>query len=112
MCTAVLPTGSGRRGPRSGAREGADADFAASETESRNDPGSGGGARAAPSGTGAAGPRESAVSREVTQPSISARIVKAVNVAILIALVAALALVYWYAWRPLPQRSGTIDLPV
>src|SRR5689334_4926040 len=55
---AVLSTGRGRRGPGSGASEGADADFAASETEPRNDPGSGGGARAAPSGTGAAGPRE------------------------------------------------------
>jgi penicillin amidase len=48
----------------------------------------------------------------VTHPSISGQLVKYVNWAILIVLVAALVLVYWYAWRPLPQRSGTIDVPV
>jgi len=48
----------------------------------------------------------------VTQSSIGGAIVKYVNLAILIVLVAALALVYWYAWRPLPQRSGTIEAPV
>jgi len=41
-----------------------------------------------------------------------ARIVRYVNVAIAILLAVALALVYWYAWRPLPQRSGTIDAPI
>ena len=48
----------------------------------------------------------------MTQSSIGGAIVKYVNLAILIVLVAALALVYWYAWRPLPQRSGTIEAPV
>ncbi len=48
----------------------------------------------------------------MTHPSIAGQVVKYINRAILILLVAALALVYWYAWRPLPQRSGTIDLPV
>src|SRR5690242_1222824 len=38
-----------------------------------------------------------------------ARVVKTVNIAIAVALIAALALTYWYAWRPLPQRAGTID---
>ena len=38
--------------------------------------------------------------------------VRAVNVAIGIALAAALALVYWYAWRPLPQRSGRVEAPI
>ena len=27
-------------------------------------------------------------------------------------LAAGLALVYWYVWRPLPERSGTIDAPL
>lgn len=40
------------------------------------------------------------------------RVVKYVNLGIAIALAAALALVYWYAWRPLPQRSGRILAPV
>jgi penicillin amidase len=35
-----------------------------------------------------------------------------VNSAIGIALAAALALVYWYAWRPLPQRSGRVEAPI
>ncbi|MGA2773008.1 MAG: penicillin acylase family protein, partial [Bryobacteraceae bacterium] len=34
------------------------------------------------------------------------------NFAIAILLAVALALVYWYAWRPLPQRSGAIDAPI
>ena len=48
----------------------------------------------------------------MTHPSISGQIIKYVNLAILIVLIAGLAAVYWYAWRPLPQRSGTIELPV
>src|SRR5437588_12570132 len=44
----------------------------------------------------------------MTESSV-ARAVKTVNIAIAVVLVAALALTYWYAWRPLPQRSGTID---
>src|SRR5450759_442634 len=47
----------------------------------------------------------------MTQPLV-ARVVKAVNISIAVLLVAALALVYWYAWRPLPQRSGTIEAPL
>ena len=34
------------------------------------------------------------------------------NFAVATLLAAALALVYWYAWRPLPQRSGTIEAPI
>ncbi len=44
--------------------------------------------------------------------SVIGRIVKYVNIAIAVALVVALALVYWFAWRPLPQRSGTISTGV
>jgi len=45
-------------------------------------------------------------------PSPLARIVRYVNFAIAAILAAALAATYWYAWRPLPQRSGTIEAPV
>src|ERR1019366_3453606 len=38
-----------------------------------------------------------------------ARIVKGLNLGIAVLLVAGLALVYWYAWRPLPERAGTIE---
>jgi len=34
------------------------------------------------------------------------------NIAILVALVAGLAAVYWFAYRPLPQVSGTVKAPV
>jgi penicillin amidase len=44
--------------------------------------------------------------------SLIASAVKFVNVAIAVALIAAAILVYWYVWRPLPQRSGTIDAPL
>src|ERR1035438_3863934 len=47
----------------------------------------------------------------MTQPLV-ARVVKAVNAAIAILLVAGVALVYWYAWRPLAERSGTIEAPL
>jgi len=47
----------------------------------------------------------------MTQPLV-ARVVKAVNTAIAVLLVAGVALVYWYAWRPLPERSGTIEAPL
>jgi len=40
------------------------------------------------------------------------RIVTILNIVIAIAVVGALGVVYWYAWRPLPQRSGAIDAPV
>src|SRR5437868_10932885 len=45
-------------------------------------------------------------------PSVVARIVKIVNVSIAILLAVALAAVYWFAWRPLPQQSGTIAAPL
>jgi penicillin amidase len=35
-------------------------------------------------------------------------LVKLVNLTIALALLAALGIAYWFAWRPLPQRSGTI----
>src|ERR1017187_474943 len=44
--------------------------------------------------------------------SLVARAVKALNLGIAVLLVAGLALVYWYAWRPLPERSGTIEAPL
>lgn len=44
--------------------------------------------------------------------SLAGRIVRFVNIAIGVALAAALALVYWYAWRPLPQRSGRVEAPI
>ena len=44
--------------------------------------------------------------------SLVARVVKGINIAIAILLVAGLALVYWYVWRPLPERSGSIDAPL
>src|SRR5215471_12936603 len=47
----------------------------------------------------------------MTSPAIS-RLVKAANVLIAILLVVALLLAYWYAWRPLPQRSGEIQAPI
>jgi penicillin amidase len=41
-----------------------------------------------------------------------ARIVKIVNLLIAAVLLVALAVVYWCVWRPLPQRSGSIEVPV
>jgi penicillin amidase len=40
------------------------------------------------------------------------RAVKAFNIAIAILLVAAAGAAYWFVWRPLPQRSGTLGAPV
>jgi penicillin G amidase len=40
--------------------------------------------------------------------SLGSRIVTGINWTIALVLLVALALVYWFAWRPLPQRSGTI----
>ena len=40
------------------------------------------------------------------------RFLKYINFLIGIVLIAALLAVYWYAWRPLPQTSGSIDAPV
>ncbi len=44
--------------------------------------------------------------------SISARVIRYANIVIAILIVTALAVTYWYAWRPLPQRSGSIQAPV
>ncbi len=44
--------------------------------------------------------------------SFIAHAVRVVNLAIAVTLVVAAILVYWYVWRPLPQRSGTIDAPL
>ncbi|HWB82911.1 MAG TPA: penicillin acylase family protein [Bryobacteraceae bacterium] len=43
---------------------------------------------------------------------IRARILLFVNLGIAIALVFTLSVIYWYAWRPLPQTSGTATAPV
>ena len=40
------------------------------------------------------------------------QIVRSISLAILIVLMAVVGLVYWYAWRPLPQRSGAIEAGV
>ncbi len=45
-------------------------------------------------------------------PSVLRRIVKYVNIGIALVLLAALAAVYWFVWRPLPQRSGAIPSDV
>src|ERR1035438_10641598 len=45
-------------------------------------------------------------------PSPLARIVKIVNFLIAAIVVAALAVVYWCVWRPLPQHSGSIEARV
>ena len=44
--------------------------------------------------------------------SFGARLITAINWVIAALLVLILVLVYWYAWRPLPQRSGVIVAPV
>lgn len=44
--------------------------------------------------------------------SALARTVKIVNLLIAAVVVAALAVVYWWVWRPLPQRSGSIEARV
>lgn len=40
------------------------------------------------------------------------RVIRLTNILIAILLLAALALVYWFAWRPLPQTSGSISAPI
>ena len=42
----------------------------------------------------------------------TSRVLKAVNVVIVVVLLAAAGAIWWYAWRPLPQRSGSIPAPV
>jgi penicillin amidase len=48
----------------------------------------------------------------LTRPSIGARLLQVLNAAIVLGIVAALVLVWWYALRPLPKLSGTIAAPV
>jgi penicillin amidase len=36
------------------------------------------------------------------------RAVRIVNILIAVALAVALSVLYWFVWRPLPQRSGSI----
>jgi len=45
-------------------------------------------------------------------PSIGERLIRALNLAIVAAVVAGLGAVWWFAIRPLPKRSGTIAAPV
>jgi penicillin amidase len=40
------------------------------------------------------------------------RVLKYFNIAVALLLAAALGLLYWYAYRPLPQTSGTLTAPV
>lgn len=40
------------------------------------------------------------------------RLIRDINVVIGVLMIVSLALVYWYVWRPLPQVSGTLRLPV
>ena len=47
----------------------------------------------------------------MTHSTVS-RIVKTLNVLIGLAAAAVLAGLYWYVWRPLPQRSGSVAAPV
>src|SRR6202140_4990935 len=47
----------------------------------------------------------------MTQSAVG-RIVKIVNFAVAALLAVALAAGYWFAWRPLPQRSGSVDAPL
>src|SRR5689334_11928651 len=47
----------------------------------------------------------------MTSPAI-ARLLKAVNLLIALLLIVAVAAIYWYAWRPLPQTSGEIRAPI
>src|SRR5258705_12188216 len=45
-------------------------------------------------------------------PSLAGRVVKYDNLAIALLLIAGVGVTWWYAWRPLPQLSGTVDAPV
>ena len=40
------------------------------------------------------------------------KLIQSINVGIAVAVVALLASVYWFAWRPLPSENGTINAPV
>ncbi len=45
-------------------------------------------------------------------PSPVARTIKYVNLAIALVLLIVLTLVYWYVWRVLPDRSGSVTAPL
>jgi penicillin G amidase len=47
----------------------------------------------------------------MTDP-LSSRLVKFVNAILIVAAIAVLGAVYWFAWRPLAQHSGTIDAAI
>ena len=40
------------------------------------------------------------------------KLIQSINVLIAVALLALLAGVYWFAWRPLPTESGSIKAPI
>lgn len=40
------------------------------------------------------------------------RLIKIINLSIAVFLVAAVGAAYWFAWRPIPQTSGELSLPV
>ncbi len=44
--------------------------------------------------------------------SIATRLVKLLNITIAAVVLVVVAVVYWFGWRPLPQRSGSIPAPV
>src|ERR1035438_10293772 len=44
--------------------------------------------------------------------TVAARIMRAINVVVALALATVLAGLSWYVWRPLPQHSGAIAVPV
>jgi len=46
------------------------------------------------------------------QQTLLARVVKYVNFLIAVLLVAAGVSIFWFVWRPLPQRSGVISAPI
>jgi len=46
------------------------------------------------------------------KPPHFATVLRYINVTIAIVFIAGVSAVYWYAWRPLPQRSGSIAAPV
>src|ERR1700688_2669008 len=42
----------------------------------------------------------------------STPLLRAINLSIAVLVVALLAALYWYAWRPLPKTSGQIEAPI
>jgi penicillin amidase len=43
---------------------------------------------------------------------VHARVIRAINVSIAILAMLVLIAAYWFAWRPLPKTSGTLDAPI